>query len=255
MTELACQGRLDPIRGRDAEIRQIIDVLLRRRQNNPILTGEAGVGEKAHPRERGRHHRLHLLVLSQVTLQLPAVAHRADSAGLELLIARAYQAEERVETHGDEVAAVLYEPDRVEPGGEHYLIAITAMELDLFQRVLIERAERVGRRVAGAKELVNDLAEIGQRKWLEERGEGPLDSRLECSALHWHARVVAIASVAMMPLNHDALCRDGLCMVRAPQCDRLTDRLRTSGTLLSEPLHRRWTTAEEGREKDFGKGV
>lgn len=47
MTELARQGKIDPIRGRDAEIRQIIDVLLRRRQNNPILTGEAGVGKTA----------------------------------------------------------------------------------------------------------------------------------------------------------------------------------------------------------------
>jgi type VI secretion system protein VasG len=47
MTELARQGRIDPIRGRDPEIRQIIDVLLRRRQNNPILTGEAGVGKTA----------------------------------------------------------------------------------------------------------------------------------------------------------------------------------------------------------------
>jgi type VI secretion system protein VasG len=47
LTELARQGQIDPIRGRDAEIRQIIDVLLRRRQNNPILTGEAGVGKTA----------------------------------------------------------------------------------------------------------------------------------------------------------------------------------------------------------------
>lgn len=47
ITELARQGKIDPIRGRDAEIRQIIDVLLRRRQNNPILTGEAGVGKTA----------------------------------------------------------------------------------------------------------------------------------------------------------------------------------------------------------------
>jgi type VI secretion system protein VasG len=47
MTEQARQGKIDPIRGRDAEIRQIIDVLLRRRQNNPILTGEAGVGKTA----------------------------------------------------------------------------------------------------------------------------------------------------------------------------------------------------------------
>ncbi|HWI27254.1 MAG TPA: type VI secretion system ATPase TssH [Stellaceae bacterium] len=40
-------GHIDPIVGRDAEIRQIIDVLMRRRQNNPILTGEAGVGKTA----------------------------------------------------------------------------------------------------------------------------------------------------------------------------------------------------------------
>lgn len=47
LTQLARDGKIDPIRGRDAEIRQIIDVLLRRRQNNPILTGEAGVGKTA----------------------------------------------------------------------------------------------------------------------------------------------------------------------------------------------------------------
>ncbi|MDB5874555.1 MAG: ClpV1 family ATPase [Ramlibacter sp.] len=47
MTQLARDGAVDPIRGRDAEIRQIVDVLLRRRQNNPILTGEAGVGKTA----------------------------------------------------------------------------------------------------------------------------------------------------------------------------------------------------------------
>ncbi len=47
LTEAARQGQIDPIRGRDAEIRQLIDVLLRRRQNNPILTGEAGVGKTA----------------------------------------------------------------------------------------------------------------------------------------------------------------------------------------------------------------
>jgi len=47
MTQLARQGKIDPIRGRDAEIRQLVDVLLRRRQNNPILTGEAGVGKTA----------------------------------------------------------------------------------------------------------------------------------------------------------------------------------------------------------------
>lgn len=47
MTALAREGKMDPIKGRDGEIRQIIDVLLRRRQNNPILTGEAGVGKTA----------------------------------------------------------------------------------------------------------------------------------------------------------------------------------------------------------------
>ncbi|GBQ90565.1 ATPase [Acetobacter nitrogenifigens DSM 23921 = NBRC 105050] len=40
-------GRIDPILGRDAEIRQVVDILTRRRQNNPILTGEAGVGKTA----------------------------------------------------------------------------------------------------------------------------------------------------------------------------------------------------------------
>ena len=40
-------GEIDPVVGRDPEIRQIVDVLLRRRQNNPILTGEAGVGKTA----------------------------------------------------------------------------------------------------------------------------------------------------------------------------------------------------------------
>ncbi|KAB8044237.1 type VI secretion system ATPase TssH [Janthinobacterium aquaticum] len=47
LTALARAGGIDPIRGRDGEIRQIIDILLRRRQNNPILTGEAGVGKTA----------------------------------------------------------------------------------------------------------------------------------------------------------------------------------------------------------------
>ena len=47
LTETARDGSLDPILGRDKEIRQIIDILMRRRQNNPILTGEAGVGKTA----------------------------------------------------------------------------------------------------------------------------------------------------------------------------------------------------------------
>lgn len=47
LTERAKAGQIDPVIGRDAEIRQIIDILMRRRQNNPILTGEAGVGKTA----------------------------------------------------------------------------------------------------------------------------------------------------------------------------------------------------------------
>jgi type VI secretion system protein VasG len=47
LTERARSGALDPVLGRDSEIRQVIDVLMRRRQNNPILTGEAGVGKTA----------------------------------------------------------------------------------------------------------------------------------------------------------------------------------------------------------------
>ncbi|MFO1434474.1 MAG: type VI secretion system ATPase TssH [Candidatus Competibacteraceae bacterium] len=47
LTAQARQGKLDPIVGRDEEIRQVIDILMRRRQNNPILTGEAGVGKTA----------------------------------------------------------------------------------------------------------------------------------------------------------------------------------------------------------------
>ena len=47
LTAKAAAGKIDPILGREGEIRQIIDILTRRRQNNPILTGEAGVGKTA----------------------------------------------------------------------------------------------------------------------------------------------------------------------------------------------------------------
>jgi len=46
-TQRARAGEIDPVLGRDEEIRQVIDILTRRRQNNPILTGEAGVGKTA----------------------------------------------------------------------------------------------------------------------------------------------------------------------------------------------------------------
>ena len=47
LTEQARSGKIDPIVGRDEEIRQVVDILMRRRQNNPMLVGEAGVGKTA----------------------------------------------------------------------------------------------------------------------------------------------------------------------------------------------------------------
>ncbi len=47
LTDKAKTGKIDPVLGRDFEIRQVVDILMRRRQNNPILTGEAGVGKTA----------------------------------------------------------------------------------------------------------------------------------------------------------------------------------------------------------------
>jgi type VI secretion system protein VasG len=47
LTARAKEGKIDPVLGRDFEVRQLIDILMRRRQNNPILTGEAGVGKTA----------------------------------------------------------------------------------------------------------------------------------------------------------------------------------------------------------------
>lgn len=47
LTARARDGKIDPVVGRDEEIRQMVDILMRRRQNNPLLTGEAGVGKTA----------------------------------------------------------------------------------------------------------------------------------------------------------------------------------------------------------------
>jgi len=47
LTDRAKQGKIDPVLGRDFEVRQVVDILTRRRQNNPILVGEAGVGKTA----------------------------------------------------------------------------------------------------------------------------------------------------------------------------------------------------------------
>lgn len=46
LTQLAEEGKLDPVIGRDEEIRRLIQILSRRTKNNPILIGEPGVGKK-----------------------------------------------------------------------------------------------------------------------------------------------------------------------------------------------------------------
>jgi len=77
LTAKARKGELDPIVGRDEEIRQIVDVLMRRRQNNPILTGEAGVGKTAVV--EGFAHRI---VAGDVPPALKEVSLRALDVGL-----------------------------------------------------------------------------------------------------------------------------------------------------------------------------
>ncbi|MDZ4270026.1 MAG: hypothetical protein U1D00_30830, partial [Mycobacterium sp.] len=47
LTDKARKGEIDPVCGRELEVRQIVDILLRRRQNNPLMPGEAGVGKTA----------------------------------------------------------------------------------------------------------------------------------------------------------------------------------------------------------------
>ena len=47
LTDLARRGKLDPVIGRDEEIRRVIQVLSRRTKNNPVLIGEPGVGKTA----------------------------------------------------------------------------------------------------------------------------------------------------------------------------------------------------------------
>ena len=77
LTEQAESGELDPIVGRDNEIRQMIDILMRRRQNNPILTGEAGVGKTAVV--EGFAHRI---VMGDVPPPLQGVSVRTLDLGL-----------------------------------------------------------------------------------------------------------------------------------------------------------------------------
>jgi type VI secretion system protein VasG len=46
LTARAREGKIDPVVGRDEEIRQMVDILMRRRQNNPLLTGKPGSGKR-----------------------------------------------------------------------------------------------------------------------------------------------------------------------------------------------------------------
>jgi len=77
LTEKARKGEIDPIVGRDEEIRQCVDILMRRRQNNPILTGEAGVGKTAVV--EGFVHRI---LAGDVPPALKAVSIRSLDVGL-----------------------------------------------------------------------------------------------------------------------------------------------------------------------------
>jgi type VI secretion system protein VasG len=77
LTAAARAGKIDPILGRDSEIRQLIDILTRRRQNNPILTGEAGVGKTAVAEGFARR-----IVAGEVPPALRAVALRTLDLGL-----------------------------------------------------------------------------------------------------------------------------------------------------------------------------
>ncbi len=77
LTERARTGAIDKIVGRDAEIRQVVDILLRRRQNNPILIGEAGVGKTAVAEGFARR-----IVDGDVPPQLKDVTLRALDIGL-----------------------------------------------------------------------------------------------------------------------------------------------------------------------------
>lgn len=77
LTEKVRKGEIDPIIGRDEEIRQCVDILMRRRQNNPILTGEAGVGKTAVV--EGFAHRI---VAGDVPPQLKDVSVKSLDIGL-----------------------------------------------------------------------------------------------------------------------------------------------------------------------------
>ncbi len=101
LTERARTGKIDRIIGRDAEIRQVVDILLRRRQNNPILVGEAGVGKTAVAEGFARR-----IVDGDVPPQLQGVTLRAlDIALLQAGASVKGEFEQRLRQVIDEVEA------------------------------------------------------------------------------------------------------------------------------------------------------
>jgi type VI secretion system protein VasG len=81
MTEQARTGKIDPIVGRDAEIRQIVDVLMRRRQNNPILTGRGRRGQDRGGRGLCAAHRARRRAARRSRTCASAVARCGPAAG------------------------------------------------------------------------------------------------------------------------------------------------------------------------------
>ena len=81
LTQRARDGKIDPVVGRDPEIRQIVDILMRRRQNNPILTGEAGVGKTAVVEGFALAHRPGRRAADAAERQRAHARRRADAGG------------------------------------------------------------------------------------------------------------------------------------------------------------------------------
>jgi len=79
-TERARKGEIDPIFGRDAEIRQVIDILARRRKNNPIIVGEPGVGKTA---------LVEGLARAIVAKEVPAELQQVELLGLDMGLLKA----------------------------------------------------------------------------------------------------------------------------------------------------------------------
>lgn len=117
LTALAREGKLDPVLGRDKEINTMVDILLRRRQNNPLLTGEAGVGKTALveglalaivAREVPLSlQKVRLLTLDVVALSAGASMKGEFEARLKSVLEEAVESEEPVVLFIDEVHTLV----------------------------------------------------------------------------------------------------------------------------------------------------